>query len=55
MLYAGGHSLSSQGTDLGVRLGALLGGRATEVLSANGEITIDILTVKTTPGGSASG
>ena len=58
VLYAGVHALSgagTSGTDPGLRLGAILGGRATEVVSANGEITIDIFNFNTSPGGSASG
>ena len=58
MLYAGVHSVSGEGTrgtDPGLRLGAILGGRATEVVSANGEITIDILNFANTAGSSSSG
>jgi hypothetical protein len=46
VLYAGTHSFSgdrTNATEPGLRLGAILGGRATEVVSANGELTIDIL------------
>ena len=58
VVYAGAHSLSgdgTSGTDPGLRLGAILGGRATEVVSANGEITIDMLSFDTSAGSSASG
>ena len=55
VVYAGMHSLSEQGTDVGLRLGAILGGRATEFLSANGEITVDILNFDVPSGVSASG
>jgi hypothetical protein len=46
VLYAGAHALRGDAigaTDPGLRLGAILGGRASEVVSANGEITVDIL------------
>jgi hypothetical protein len=52
------HSLSgddTSATDPGLRLGAILGGRATEVVSANGEITVDVFNFDTSAGGSASG
>jgi len=52
------HSLSGQGTsgtDPGLRLGAILGGRATEVVFAGGEITVDLFNFNTNPGTSASG
>ena len=58
VLYAGAHSLSGDGTSTthpGLRLGAILGGRATEVVSANGEITVDVFNFDTSAGGSASG
>lgn len=44
--YLGLHSFSGEGTsgaDPGLRLGAILGGRVFETLSANGEITIDVM------------
>jgi hypothetical protein len=52
------HSLSgddTSATDPGLRLGAILGGRATEVVSANGELTVDVFNFETSAGGSASG
>jgi hypothetical protein len=58
VLYAGAHSLSGDGTSTthpGLRLGAILGGRATEVVSANGEITVDVFNFDTSAGGSAAG
>lgn len=58
VLYAGVHSLSGDGTSAthpGLRLGAILGGRATEVVSANGEITVDVFNFDTGDGNSASG
>jgi hypothetical protein len=58
MLYAGVHSLTrddTRDTGPGLRVGTMLGGRATEVVSANGEITIDILNIETSAGSSASG
>ena len=59
MLYTGVHSLSgnrTSGADPGLRLGAILGGRATEVVSANSEeISIDVLNFDGSAGASASG
>ena len=58
MLYAGAHALSGDGrnaTDPGLRLGAILGGRATDVVSANGEITVDVFNFDTRIAGSMSG
>ena len=58
MLYAGVHALSGTeriGTDPGLRVGAILGGRVTDVVSANGEITVDVFNVNAGPGDSASG
>jgi hypothetical protein len=44
--YVGINSFSGEGTsgiDPGLRLGALLGGRVSEIFSANGEITFDVM------------
>jgi len=58
VLYAGVHALSGDGmtaTEPGLRLGALLGGRATDIVSANGEITVDVFNFDTSIAGSRSG
>jgi hypothetical protein len=58
VLYAGVHALSgdrTNATEPGLRLGAILGGRATDVVSANGEITVDVFNFDTSVAGSMSG
>ena len=57
MPYAGLHSFSGEGTagvDPGLRLGAILGGRVSEVFSANGEVTIDLMNPDEPAGGDIS-
>lgn len=58
MLYAGLHSFSgdgTSGTDPGLRIGTILGGRVSESFSANGEITIDVINFDAPDGATASG
>ena len=48
--YVGIHSFSGDGTsglDPGLRLGAFLGGVVSEIFSANGEVTIDVMNPRT--------
>ena len=55
--YVGINSFSGEGTtglDPGLRLGAILGGRVSDIFSANGELTIDIMNPDVPEGTSVS-